>query len=128
MFDLHQIIFNTDEDLDLFIPYNTYSMLAITKESAYQICFIKDSSGNCISECSSNNIILDIDGNKCADECDDNQYLIVPEGVCSKECNTSIYIISGKNCGLCRDVNNTNQYKIINSTECLSEKRLPWRL
>ena len=39
---LNKIIFNTNEDIDIFIPYSSNSMLAITKESAYRICFIKD--------------------------------------------------------------------------------------
>ena len=39
---LNKIIFNTDEDIDVFIPYSNNSMLAITKETAYKICIIKD--------------------------------------------------------------------------------------
>ena len=33
-------------------------MLAITNETAYRICFIKDSSGNCIDSCSEGSIIV----------------------------------------------------------------------
>ena len=43
---LNKIVFNTDEDIDVFIPYSNYSMLAITKETAYEICIIKDTNGN----------------------------------------------------------------------------------
>ena len=121
----HQIIFNTDEDLDVFIPYSEYSMLAITKETAYEACFIKDETNNkCISECSSGTtLVLDVDGNKCKSiSCEDSQYLIIPEGVCTSECNTSIYIIKDKTCGLCRDIYSLKKYKIVNSAECLSDK------
>ena len=47
-------IFNIDEDLDVFIPYSTNSMLAINGDSAYRICFIRDSSNsnNCLSSIS----------------------------------------------------------------------------
>ena len=118
---LNKVMFNIDEDLDLFIPYSKYSMLAITKESAYEICIIKDDSGNCIKECTSGNIKVDIDGNKCDESCGPGKYLIVPEGVCSSECDLSIYIQSTENnyCGLCRDLGGTKKYKIINGTECL---------
>ena len=116
---LNKIIFNTDENIDIFIPYSTDSMLAITKETAYRICFIKDST-NCLSQCTENSNILDTDGNKCGTGCDDGKYLIVPEGVCSSICDNSIYVIRETNCGLCKDVDSTNKYKIINGTECVS--------
>ena len=36
--------------------------------------------------------------------------------------NYGIYYISyGLNCGLCRDLNNTHKYKLLNGTECLNE-------
>ena len=90
---LNKIIFNTDEDIDVFIPYSSSSMLAITKETAYRICFIKHENGSCIDECpNSENIIFDIDGNKCGTECDYGKYLIIPEDVCSSECNNYQYI------------------------------------
>ena len=119
---LNKIIFNTDEDIDTFIPYSSNSMLAITKETAYRICFIKDNNGDCIDECSNPyNIILDINGNKCGTECDSGKYLIIPEEVCSLECNNYIYVAIGNKCGLCRDLNITHKYKLINGSECLSE-------
>ena len=119
----NRIMFNTNEDIDVFIPYSTYSMLAITKDKAYEICIIKDSNGNCISQCpSGQSIILDIDGNKCETNCESDQYHIIPENVCSYECDTSIYIIKGNICGLCRDVESTNKYKLVNGTECINEQ------
>ena len=119
---LNKIIFNTDEDIDVFIPYSSSSMLAITKETAYRICFIKHENGSCIDECpNSENIIFDIDGNKCGTECDYGKYLIIPEDVCSSECNNYQYIAVGNKCGLCRDLNSTHKYKLINGTECLNE-------
>ena len=90
---LNKVIFNTDEDIDVFIPYSSYSMLAITKETAYEVCIIKDSSGNCISTCTSGKIIEDVNGNKCEEACKTGEYLIVPEGVCTSKCDSSIYII-----------------------------------
>ena len=108
------------------MDYSNYSMLAITKTTAYEICLIKDSSGNCISQCStdSSKVVLDVDGNICkTTSCDEaNQYLIIPELVCSSKCDTSIYIIKDKTCGLCRDIESSDKYKIVNSTGCLNAK------
>ena len=117
---LNKVIFNTNEDIDIFIPYSDNSMLAITKESAYRICFIKDNNNSCINECSSDNIIHDIDGNKCGIDCE-GKFLIIPEEVCSPECNNNTYISHGHYCGLCRDLDNINKYKLINGTDCLSD-------
>ena len=117
-------MFNTDENIDEFIPFSNYSMLAITKESAYQICIIKDNNGECIEKCpEGNNLVLDLNGNICkATSCDDNQYLIIPEGICTSKCDTSIYAIdeNRKECGLCKDLYNEKQYKLIDRTECLN--------
>ena len=118
----NKIMFNTDEDIDVFIPYSNNSMLVITSESAYRLCILKDSSGNCIEECTSGSIILSDDGNICGSSCASGKYLRIPEGVCVSECNTSIYMIDGTKCGLCRDLDSSKQYRIINSEECLSSK------
>ena len=115
------MIFNTNEDIDVFIPYSSNSMLAITKESVYKICFLKDNNDNCLDRCSSGNITLDVEGNKCSNGCDDDKYLIIPEGVCSSECNYNIYVSNERTCGLCRDLNSTNRYKLINGTQCLNK-------
>ena len=37
--ELDKIMFNTDIDIDVFIPYSSNSMLAITKDTAYKIFF-----------------------------------------------------------------------------------------
>ncbi len=109
------MIFNANEDIDIFVPYSSNSMLAITKESAYRICFIKGNN-DCINECSqSDNIIHDVDENRCGENCDYNKYLIMPEEVCISECNIDIYIsYDHHHCGLCRDLNSTHKYKLIN--------------
>ena len=122
---LNKVIFNTDEDLDVFIPYSTNSMLAINGDSAYRICFIRDSSNstNCLDSCSSNNLLLDVDGNKCSNNCDENQLILLPEEVCisPSDCNSLIYVIKDSKCGLCRDLEEDKKYKILNGTECLDE-------
>ena len=119
---LNKIVFNTNEEIDVFIPYSNNSMLAITKETAYRICFIKGINGDCVDKCSnSDKIIFDMNGNKCGTECDTGKYLMIPEKICSLKCSNDIYISIGNKCGLCRDLNNTNKYKLINGTECLSE-------
>ena len=120
---LNKIVFNTEEDINVFIPYSNNSMLAITSESAYRICLIPDSEDedNCLESCPDNSyLILDIDGNKCSSStvCGDGKYTLLPEGVCISFCDTTIFVIQGTNCGLCRDLDNSKKYKIINSTVC----------
>ena len=127
----NKIVFNTIEDIDVFIPYSSNSMLAITPESAYRICLIQDSSNadNCLESCpdTSSNLILDIDGNKCSSStaCEDGKYTLLPEGVCISSCNTTIYVLQENNCGLCRDLESTKKYKIIDSTVCISQSEIP---
>jgi len=72
-------------------------------------------------ECTSNLLVRE-DGNICGGTCVRGKYLIVPEGVCISNCDSSIYVTKDNTWGLCKDVNNTHQYKIINGIECLSEK------
>ena len=119
---LNKIILNINENIEVFIPYLNNSMLAITNESAYRICFIKDNDNDnyCLNGCPNDEIILNVDRNKCGNFCDPYQYLIIPEGVCSNECNNSVYTSNGIICGLCKDLNIANRYKLINGTKCLN--------
>ena len=130
---LNKIMYNTDEKINVFIPYSNNSMLAITDESAFRICAIfKDSNDNdCIEECPSGKIMLNtIHGNQCVEattECSgDTPYTLIPEEICIDSCD-ELYFISddNKKCGLCRDMNPTNQYKILNSIECISASNIP---
>ena len=117
---LNKIMFNTNEDIDTFIPYSNNSMLAITKETAYRICLVKNKD-TCIENCKRGKMIVDIDGNNCG-EIDGDKYLLIPENIYINECNSSIFITnSSKFCGLCRDMNIQNKYKILNGTKCLKE-------
>ena len=136
---LNRIMFNTDVEVDLFIPYITFidenggyqhsnSMLMITKDSAYRICAIKNSNGDdCVEECpTGQKTIFDVDGNKCVDinkNCDSGKINLIPEDICISlsKCDSSIFISNGTHCGLCRDMDDNKKYKFINGTECLSE-------
>ena len=119
---LDKIMFNTDVEIDTFIPYSDISMLAITKDTAYQICAIKDDNNKCISECTDGLVIRDVDGNKCSTNCPNGKYLLVPDLICLSECDTSIYISnSTKHCGLCKNMDTSKPYRLIGSDECLTE-------
>ena len=111
---INKVIFNTDEDIDVFIPYSNYSMLAITKETAYEVCIIKDDNGNCIDKCSSGeDIIFGVYGNQCGNNCPEGKYLLIPEGVCVSECNSTLYVIKDNYyCGLCKDFYNQNNINL----------------
>ena len=133
---LNKIVFNTDDEVDLFIPYITFittekegvgyehsnSMLMITKNSAYRVCAIKNGD-DCSDECPSDKkLILDEDGNKCVDvnaNCGSGKLILLPEEICVSSCNTSIFTSNGTHCGLCRDIESNKKYKFINGINCL---------
>ena len=74
----NKIVWNTDKEVDLFIPYITYrstssdgryeyadSMLVVTKDSAYRVCAITYG-GGCVYRCPENTkMVLDIGGTTC---------------------------------------------------------------
>ena len=99
-------------------------MLAITKTSAYKICIIKNGD-SCIDGCSSNNLILDIYGNKCQSTGDSGKIKLMPEEIYinKEDCDLNIYILNSEEteCGLCNYFYpNGNKYKLINNTGCIS--------
>ena len=121
----NKVLFNTDENITKFIPYSDTEMLAVTPEAAFKICIIKDGQ-NCSDKCPTGNLVLDINGNKCKSEssCDEGKIKLIPNGVCVDLCDENIFIYNKTNneCGLCKDFYpNTQKYKLINTTGCLSE-------
>ena len=55
--------------------------------------------------------------------CDEGKYLLIPNNICINECDTNIFVSnSTRHCGLCRDMDNSKPFKIIGSTECLSDE------
>ena len=135
----NKIMFQTDDNVELFIPYITFvdekggyehsnSMLMINSNSAYRVCAIKSSDGNdCVDECSSGQkVLFDLDGNKCVnvnENCPNGKISLLPLDICVplSLCDTSIYISNGTHCGLCRDMDSSKKYKFVNGTNCLSE-------
>ena len=119
---LNKVIFNTNETILEFKPYSNISMLAITENSAYKICALKNELGDdCIESCSDNdNIILDSENsNKCGNKCN-TKYVLIPDQICLDSCNENIYTINGNQCGLCKDIGLENKiYKLINTSGCL---------
>ena len=115
---INKIIFNTAEEIITFFPLTLHSMLAITKNKAYEICTYKDSSGNCVDTCSSKHS-LDISGNICDSNC--NKYVLKPNDICIDSCNETIFYKNDNNeCGLCKDFDSTKIYKFEEGNTCLS--------
>ena len=118
----NKVLFNTDENITTFVPYSNTEMLAITPNSAYKICIIKD--GNrCLENCSSDNLILDIDGNKCqsSSSCDEGKIKLMPNDICINEslCDEKIFVKNDSHCGLCKEFYpNDNKYKLFNTSGC----------
>jgi hypothetical protein len=72
---LNKIIFNTNDYIKEFRPLTNYSMLAITNDSAYEICAsIQD--GKCIEECEEGQeLIINYEkGNYCAKPTSSNSH------------------------------------------------------
>lgn len=116
--ELNKIIFNTNEQLDKFIPYNSESMLAFSKTKAYQICEYKNNDG-CIETCT-DGYLLNIDGNTCGTTCPTGKLKFEPSGVCISQCDETLYYKSGTTCGLCKDLFPDAIYKFSGSNQCLN--------
>ena len=125
----NKVLYNLEEEITTFIPYLTSSssstseMLAITKDSAYKICIMKNS-GSCSDSCTNNNLLLDSDGNKCQNNCDDGKIKLMPEGICVPldECDTDIFMMNSEKteCGVCSYFYpDGNKYRLMNTNECI---------
>ena len=114
------VVFNTDEKILTYVPYSNISMLAITSSTAYEICVIKKD-GVCIdsSECTDENYILDLEGNKCGNSCEGGKIFLIREKICNYTCDESIYETKDDQCGLCKQIDYGNPYKLINTPGCL---------
>ena len=112
----NKVVFNTDEEILTYVPYSDFSMLAITSNTAYEICIIKKD-GICIdsSDCPYNNYILDINENRCS-LYGIGKIFLLREGICNDTCDESIYISNGYECGLCKQLYPSTPYKLINSS------------
>ena len=121
---LFKVIFNTEEYIKYYIPHSFSEMLAITNDSAYIICSMKDiNNKECVDYCL-NNYLLDTEGNKCSDSsiCPGNKIMLVPSGVCNQTCDENIYHLNGKNCGLCQYFfPSDKKYKLVGINGCINK-------
>ena len=127
LFDIktNKIMFNTNETLDMFLPYSNNSMLAVKGNTAYRICPIMNEDGtDCLENCTGDGdfLIRDVTKNFCGTKCSDEKYLLVPDNICDTSCNTSIYVVDEENkkCGLCKDMDE-KPYRFIGGDICLNE-------
>ena len=119
IFDIitNQILFNTNEAIKKYIPFSKYSMLAITDNSAYEICIISVD-GKCIEKCDNDDIIINTKGKN---YCKCPNYYFIPSYKCIDTCDLNFYINVNNQCGLCKDLGGNKIYKLINTTGCLEE-------
>ena len=119
IFDIitNQILFNTNEVIKKYIPFSKYSMLAITDNSAYEICIISVD-GKCIEKCDNDDIIINTKGKN---YCKCPKYYFIPSYKCIDTCDLNFYINVDNQCGLCKDLGGNKIYKLINTTGCLEE-------
>ena len=123
---LNKILFNTNETILDFKPYDSNSMLAITKDSAYRICPIANGY-QCIESCNNGLVIDSTKGNYCGDKCEDNTFTLIPDNICVEKCDEKLYIIDNntRECRLCKDIEgNIAKFKLTNfdDIKCLEEK------
>ena len=119
--ELNQIIFNTNENFIKFQPLKNYTIFALTEKDAYEICLIKDND-NCIERCPSNKrfVLNNIEGNHCG-PANCMNFLLIPNNICIDYCNITFYSFNkDKQCGLCKDIDPANPYKILNQEGCFS--------
>ena len=125
---LNQILFNTDKEITKIKPYiensqsnSPNSILVLTSNSAYRICALSVD-GNCIDSgsCSSGSFFVDSQGkNFCGDKCD--KYYLIPNKICVTECDENIYYSNDSyHCGFCIDMDESQPYKLLNRSGCLS--------
>ena len=62
--ELNTIIFNTNENLSQFKPYQSNGMFAFTNNTVYKVCAYKNGN-NCLDTCSDNYILDTENGNTC---------------------------------------------------------------
>ena len=124
---LNKVIFNTDEELLEFKPYNNSAMLAITNRSAYIICMLRYK-GNCVEKCPQglyekyDSTSYDSTSyNRCghSEAC---SMKLMPNNICIDRCDPNIYIQIGNECWLCKDYKQEGIYKLVNTTGCIKEK------
>ena len=125
--NLNKILFNSDENIKDFKPYSKNALLVVTDKSAYKLCIfaLNEKGDDCIDQCpEGQNLILDpINNNHCGEGNKCEKYLFKPMDYCIDKCNTTIYAIQNETiCGLCKYINKTHPYKIINQNFCISEK------
>jgi proprotein convertase subtilisin/kexin type 5 len=99
----------------------------VTDKSAYKLCVftLNENRDDCIDQCpEGQSLILDpINNNHCGEENKCEKYLFKPLDYCIDECNTTFYAIQNETiCGLCKYINETHPYKIINQNFCIKEK------
>ena len=118
--ELNTVIFQTDEVLKEFKPYDHMSMLAYTNNSIYKICFIKNGD-ICEEKCENNSLQLDINSNTCFGSC--QNYILKPSNICIDECNTTLFFLNTttKECGWCRDIFPNLKYKLLNTSRCVDK-------
>ena len=124
---LNKVIFNTDEEIKKFMPISKNSMLAFTRDSVYEICAIYDGNYHCLETCNNQYAKIFYDNQKpnlCHTEYNCDNYILMPNEVCIEACDENIFTVIDKNnnkqCGLCRDLNKENPYKLINTKKCFS--------
>lgn len=122
---LNKIIFNTDDYIKEFMPLTNYSMLAITNDSAYEICpFIQD--GKCIEDCEEGQeLVINYEkGNYCSKPESDNDnfnyILLIPIilGILALFLTIfiTIFILTRKNKNKNSETSNEEQVEMLNSS------------
>ena len=120
---LNRIIFNTNVEIQKFIPYSHNCMLAIYNYKPYEICAIRNSEGSS-DECPKGEkpIYYMEKANYCGTGCDYNYYTFMPYEYCIETCDEKLYAKKNKQCGLCKDLFPETPFKMVNYTGCLEKQ------
>ena len=124
--EINMVIFHTGETIKTFIPLTQYSMLAITKDSAYEICVVS-SEGKCVPYCSDNTkIVYNVNKNECLSNTACPVLKLLPNNICVNQnsCDSNFFYFnySDNTVSLCRDLGIGKPYKMMAKNVCLPTK------
>lgn len=118
---LNKVIFNTNEEINTFIPFSRNSMMVMTYNKLYKICAIYYNN-ECVDACPEGTyLVVDTnDKNTCQESFECPYYIMKPDDICIERCDIYIYTHNNnRECGLCKDLEEERPYKLINTTTCL---------
>ena len=124
--ETNKVIFNTDTIIKNFYVSNSSSneYIIVTENSVYLLCGTAIYNEKCVYKCN-DNLIIDYENKNYCGSWNCKGTVLMPYKICIGECKTSLFyekknVDGNKECGLCRDLNQTHNYKVYEEEQCIS--------